>query len=384
MSDDSVEQHSEVANKVAPAHQQPPDLSRLLSVTAILVALAVAGSFVLDDMTRFERAAHSPASPKTPSAQLSPAGQPDGRRVKVLEKRIALLERQIVLLQEQSLAEQRQTSSMQVKLTAIEDQMIARDTESISVALREPDEAEKPQPMRTAAVQAEPPAAAPAKKLQRPDRGKPDPLPEPVIDVSAEDPDPVETTTVPAPKQLPELKPILTGSLPEDASEDATHTTATPTKQEPAPQQARPAKISRTRFALALDLHNNITEVIEAWDELQLKHSDLFSDIEPRALRQGTQDGKLKYRLMVGPIVNAASAAKRCAKLSRYGITCRASVFGGEPLESPPSPGTLIQVEVVDDNLASDPALPRHIRQILAKAPLPKPKPRLTRATSIQ
>lgn len=383
MSGDTVEQQSEPEVEAAPRRQRPPDLSRLLSITAILVALAVAGSFVLDDMTRLERSARTPAASTLPSAQI-PLAEPNGQRVKELEKRIALLERQIVLLQEQALSGQRITSSIQAQLSSLEAQLDQPEAETVALAELAPASEETPGDIRPAAERTDPQERPAAKQVERSDRGMPDPLPEPVIDVLANDDEPAQTASLPEPKSLPELRPILTGSLPTDTSDDIARATAVARKTNPESRAKKPAKISRTRFALALDLYDNVADVVGAWDRLHKKHGDLFSDIEPRALPQGTQDGKLKYRLMVGPIVNAASAAKRCARLSRHGIACRASVFGGQPLKRPPSPGTLIKVEVVEGANPQTPALPDHIRQILAKAPLPKPKPRLNRTSAVQ
>ena len=145
-------------------------------------------------------------------------------------------------------------------------------------------------------------------------------------------------------------------------------------------------RISRTRFGIALDLYKSIDAVKAAWKTIKRSHGPVVGQYEPRALPQGTQEGELVYRLMVGPIENVADAARRCVRLERHGIRCKAAVYSGEPLDTPPSPGTLIKVEVVADDTVEPPlqplpdpnfaALPAKIRNIVANAPLPRPKPK--------
>lgn len=407
MSDNPVagtDKKSSAVKEVPVFRKRAPDLSRLLSISAILVSLAVAGSFVLDEMMRFERAAQILPPAKSANAKdavaqpaavkvAPPDAAQDLSRVRSLEKRLALLERQIVLLQQQALTGQRRNSSFQAQLTAMEMQL--DETESIVVAsASEPAQTPAPAPVLapTAAVVVateSAPTPVPVPATVKP--AALTPIPEPVIGIDTH-PEPMrvavarDTETATATETAPHApspekttpKPILTGSIPPEKNS----VTAKSLEQDvaklvkPSVRDAKPAKVSHTRFALSLALYASVDGVKTAWSKLQKQKHTVLEDLEPRVLPQGTQDGKLMYRLLVGPISNAATAARHCASLSVSGIICRPGLYGGEALNTPPSPGTLIRVDVVADAEPEAPVLSAQLRALIAKPPLPQRKPR--------
>ena len=110
-----------------------PSLARLLSVSAIVVALAVAGSLALEDVLRKE-ALNDDSSPVQTTENTAPKPAlsetpPDTNvrndlvRVNYLERRLALLERQIVVLQTQLTAAQQDNVKFGAKLVSLQTQL---------------------------------------------------------------------------------------------------------------------------------------------------------------------------------------------------------------------------------------------------------------------
>ena len=204
----------------------------------------------------------------------------------------------------------------------------------------------------------------------------------------------VETTTIPAAdvsvpettveeleiideSELNGIDPIVTGSVDLDAEaddEDAPNDELSMLVK-PEVRETPAREVSRTRFGLSFNLYKSISGVQAAWEKLRSRHAVLLSGLEPRALPQGTQDGELKYRLIVGPIENAAGAAKQCAKLAKRGIKCTPSVFSGEFVNPPPSPGTLIQTNAAPQTLEEDEVLSDAMQALISNPPVPKRKP---------
>lgn len=362
---------------------QSPDLSRLLSISSIIVALVVAGSLALEGMISRNQFTQAPAPEALAEVKRTPEEirtRADQQRVQYLEQRLALLERQIVVLQTQVSSEQRQSTELKVKVSSLETAVTEqrdRAAEPVTIA-RAPEIVQEPDVPETQEV------APPAETEPQPE--------ETVVIVPAADnviatndvaPDSGDTTAV-----EPQADTVTTGSVD---PQEALKTAATPNRDiselvKPAVRKTRPTTISRTRFGVALDFYKSIDAVKAAWMALKEKHGSLIDEFEPRALPQGTQEGELVYRLMLGPIENVADAAQRCARLTRSGMACKAAVYSGEPLDTPPSPGTLIKVEVVADDAVELPlqplpdpkfaALPARIRNLVANAPLPRPKPK--------
>ena len=349
---------------------QAPDLSRLLSISSIIVALVVAASLTLDGV--LSRGPVSLAPKTTEVATAAPTPEPnlirtDETRIQHLEQRLILLEQQIILLQTQVVAEHRQSTALREQFASLQNQVMASDdgnTDDIVVG------------------SVSEPAPAPESSVETPHARRP------VAETAAtEDIIIVSADPTPEPAQ-PDADAITTGSVDPAA---ATTPVNTPNQDltdlvKPAVRKPTPNSVSRTRFALALELHDSIDDVKAAWKALVEEHAEIVYPFDARALPQGTQEGDLKYRLLVGPIENVADAARRCARLSRTGIACKAAVYSGEPLEIPPSPGTLIQVEMTADDGASVPVQPlpdpndryysAKMRALIANAPVPRPKPK--------
>ncbi len=364
-----------------------PDLSRMLSISSIVVALVVAGALALEgvigrsqlsSITKAEDVVEAPPAPHGNTVRA------DQKRVQYLEQRLALLERQIVVLQTQVSSEQKQSSALTVKVTSLESAI----TEAEDPRVEQVNLANAPDPVRDPGL----PEVKPAEDVAD-DGVVIVPAADTVIATSTAVPDAEETAAMQPDAETPDaetpdVETIATGSI--DPKKAVTPVAAANRNLsdlvKPAVRNTAPTAISRTRFGVALDLYKSIDDVKTAWKILKRAHGPVIGEFEPRALPQGTQEGELVYRLMVGPIENVADAARRCARLERHGVQCKAAVYSGEPLNTPPAPGTLIKVEVVADDGVEPPlqplpdpkfaALPAKIRKLVANAPLPRPKPK--------
>ncbi len=440
---------SEAVKTVAPAmvRGRSPDLSRLLSVSSIIVALVVAGSLALEGVLSRRQVTQVPNPIELAETSPQPDQErfhADKQRVQHLEQRLSLLERQIIFLQTQISSEQKQSNTLHLKIASLENAVAEAN---IPVAERQVvANLPEAQPEPTAPV-AEPPVEVMAPELPDAESASQDvivtgsinPAPDSAVDetpqvhpasdtiapeavapetaatetavtetVVAEPAvaEPVATETAAAETLATEAvatetvatetvaadtaiaDTVVTGSVnPREMAKPAT----TPDRElaelvKPAVRNTVQPAISRTRFGVALDLHTSIDAVKAAWKALNRTHGRLVGTFDARALPQGTEDGDLVYRLMVGPIENVADAARHCARMTKSGLRCRTAVFGGEPLDTPPSPGTLIKVEVVADDGEELPlqplpdpkfaALSAKLRNLVANAPLPQPKPR--------
>lgn len=357
------------------------NVSRLLSITSIIVALTVAGSLAIENITR--RVAHTPESAPIQIAEqptVTPVQTPvavpvktDETRMKFLERRLTLLERQIIMLQTQATVEQKKHVSFETKLSALETKFHAAASQAAPQTPRVMSEAPAPvsKPVRTAE------AAKPNTGIMREKLTEAQP-PRPAHVDHQQDMTKAAKPVNPATQvQRQSTDDIVTGSIKPASSAPPYKTTVTDLSRlvKPEVRNARTQEVLQTRFALSLNLHEDVDHVREAWTQLSAQHGDLLHRLEPRALPQGTQDGILMYRLIVGPVSNAAEAASHCAKLLTRGIKCTTSVFGGERLAMPPSPGTLIKVEVVPVPTPHTKLVSANIKALIANPPLPRAKP---------
>ena len=68
-----------------------------------------------------------------------------------------------------------------------------------------------------------------------------------------------------------------------------------------------------------------------SWMLLSERHKEILQRYEPRFVQSTGASGP-GYRLVAGPIENAAAASRVCAELRARRVTCGISAFGGEPL----------------------------------------------------
>lgn len=89
---------------------------------------------------------------------------------------------------------------------------------------------------------------------------------------------------------------------------------------------------TQTFFAIQLPSFRTIPELRNAWRQIRRQAGDTVSDLEPRYYAVQNGNAGIVYRLLAGPIKNAAEAARRCARLQARNLQCKTTVFTGEPI----------------------------------------------------
>lgn len=92
------------------------------------------------------------------------------------------------------------------------------------------------------------------------------------------------------------------------------------------------ARSTQTLFALKLRSFRSMQELSSGWRGIRNRSGNVLLDLEPRTYATHDEDAGAVYRLIAGPIRNAADAAARCARLHEVGIGCAMTLFAGERL----------------------------------------------------
>jgi hypothetical protein len=92
--------------------------------------------------------------------------------------------------------------------------------------------------------------------------------------------------------------------------------------------------VTRTEFGIDLGGNPSMDGLRAIWTTLKASQPSLFEGLRPLiAIRENPrQPGGVELRLVVGPLANAAAAARLCAALSATAPSCQASVFDGQRL----------------------------------------------------
>jgi hypothetical protein len=107
-----------------------------------------------------------------------------------------------------------------------------------------------------------------------------------------------------------------------------------PREEAAPPVETTEAILTRTEFALDLGGENTLDGLRARWATLRGNYGQTLDNLRPLvALRTGDQPGSFDFRLVVGPIANAADAARMCASLNAPKITCAVTVFDGQTIE---------------------------------------------------
>jgi hypothetical protein len=157
---------------------------------------------------------------------------------------------------------------------------------------------------------------------------------------------PAAQVPAPAPMRQPPVAFVPT-PIPPDPAPPAEEVTASVNSQnniqnniqdaavplpEPRPAQANPV----TRRQFGLDLGGAPTEdaLRPVWAGAMRKHGTLLQTLRPLVLnREHPRGGGSEYRLIAGPIANAAKAARFCAAITSGGGVCQPTMYeGGQKL----------------------------------------------------
>jgi hypothetical protein len=90
---------------------------------------------------------------------------------------------------------------------------------------------------------------------------------------------------------------------------------------------------TRTEFGVDIGNGPNLAALRNAWSVIRRNHGDLFEGLYPIiAIRDGTRPGAVDLRLIIGPLNNAAAAARLCGKVANAGLSCQPAIFDGQRL----------------------------------------------------
>jgi hypothetical protein len=89
---------------------------------------------------------------------------------------------------------------------------------------------------------------------------------------------------------------------------------------------------ARTEFGVDLGGAPNVASLRNAWDRIRRIHGLQLEGLRPVIGIRDGRAGQVELRLVVGPIGNAAAAAKLCATLASAGLSCQPTTFDGQRL----------------------------------------------------
>jgi hypothetical protein len=92
-----------------------------------------------------------------------------------------------------------------------------------------------------------------------------------------------------------------------------------------------------TRRQFGLDLGGGASEeaLRTLWTAALRRHNALLQNLRPLVLsREQPRGGGVEYRLVAGPIGNAAKAARYCAAITGTGGICQPAMYDGQKFAS--------------------------------------------------
>lgn len=90
---------------------------------------------------------------------------------------------------------------------------------------------------------------------------------------------------------------------------------------------------TRTDFGVDIGNGSNLKTLRNTWSTIRQSHGELFEGLYPVvAVRDGGKPGSVELRLVIGPLGNAAAAARLCGKVANAGLSCQPAIFDGQRL----------------------------------------------------
>jgi hypothetical protein len=145
-----------------------------------------------------------------------------------------------------------------------------------------------------------------------------------VVKAEAEAPRPADTPPAPT-------TPDVTGAVPQPAPVSSTVQPALPAP--PLPPTPPPASSSAAPKQYGIDIGSAVSiQALRArWVEIRTAHPQPFQGLTPTVVtRDVPQSGRSELRLVLGPLPNPDAAAKLCASLVPYRISCQPTGFDGQ------------------------------------------------------
>ena len=158
----------------------------------------------------------------------------------------------------------------------------------------------------------------------------------------------VERTARPAPPPAePSLPPTVWAvpqttapTAPMKPSEDDVTSSvgkpeAPPSESEPqaVPSNTPPGPVTKRQFGIDLGGAPSEDALRPLWTAAVRRHGALMQNLRPVVLsREHPRGGSAEYRLIAGPIANAAKAARFCAAITGTGGVCQPAMYEGQKL----------------------------------------------------
>jgi len=90
---------------------------------------------------------------------------------------------------------------------------------------------------------------------------------------------------------------------------------------------------TKTEFGLDLGGETSLDGLRARWAAIKGKHREALEGLQPLVrVREGSRPGTVELHLIAGPVSNAGTAARVCAKLQAAGLACQAAEFDGQRL----------------------------------------------------
>jgi hypothetical protein len=149
---------------------------------------------------------------------------------------------------------------------------------------------------------------------------------------------PASSVSAPQSAPPPKLEPVVaeTKYSHPPATEPAADPHVAPTLGEPIPlPPMRVAGVASGDIGVDLGGARSLDIMQARWAAVKANFGPLLTGLQPLVTRD-TRPNMIPYRLIVGPLPNAAAAAQVCARFAASKVTCRSTKFAGEPLTLQP------------------------------------------------
>jgi hypothetical protein len=125
-------------------------------------------------------------------------------------------------------------------------------------------------------------------------------------------------------------EPDIAATNPPSAMPVASAPATTPATP-PAPEPQGPIS-TKSEFGIDIGGGPTLAALRTAWDRASRNHGVLLDGLRPLIAVRDGRPGQVELRLVVGPIGNAAAAARLCAALAGAGLSCQPTMFEGQRL----------------------------------------------------
>jgi len=137
---------------------------------------------------------------------------------------------------------------------------------------------------------------------------------------------------VPAPPPEFKAPPPEIKAPPVQLPEEVT-SSVSPPASEALPPPAHSPNAAKTEFGIDLGNARSVEALRTAWTLALRRHAVLLQGLRPLVqTRERPRAAGTEFRLIAGPIANAAAAARICATLTASGAVCAPAVFDGQRL----------------------------------------------------